>query len=88
MGKRFVYILKNKQGRFYIGSTDNLARRLHQHEFGYTQTTRNMKEFKNILAQEFPSLGIAWKIERKIKKLKRKDYIEKMITDGYIRIKI
>lgn len=88
MEKGFVYILKNKQGRFYIGSTDNLVRRLHQYEFGHTQTTRNMKEFKNVLAQEYPSLGIARKIERKIKKLKRKDYIEKMITDGYIRMKI
>ena len=27
----FVYILENSSGRFYIGQTDNLARRLSQH---------------------------------------------------------
>jgi len=40
--KGIVYILKNKQGKFYIGSTDDLERRLNQYSNGYTQTTRNM----------------------------------------------
>ena len=39
----------------------------------------NLRKFllKVALVQEYPSLGIARKIERKIKVLKRKDYIEK-----------
>ena len=44
--------------------------------------------FDVALAQKYPSLEIARKIERKIKALKRKDYIEKMIRDGYIKIEI
>ncbi len=39
-----------------------------------------------VLVQEYDSLGVARKIERKVKKLKRKDYIEKIISDGYIKI--
>ena len=81
-----VYILQSKSGNFYIGSTDNLERRLHQHALGHTQTTRNMESYVLVLAQNYPSLEIARKIERKIKKLKRKDYVEKMIKEGYIRL--
>ena len=86
--KGYVYILKDKTGRFYVGSTDNLERRLKQHKNGHTQTTRNMNDFEIALNQEYESLNLARKIETKIKKLKRKDYIEKIINDGYIRITI
>ena len=47
-----------------------------------------MDNFEIALKQEYESLDLARKIELKIKKLKRKDYIEKMIKDGYIRITI
>ena len=86
--KGYIYILRNSKGQFYIGSTDNLNRRLHQHKLGHTQTTRNMKDFEVALVQEFDSLKLARDVERRIKNLKRKDYIEKMIQDGYIRMSI
>lgn len=86
--KGYVYILKDKGGKFYVGSTDNLERRLKQHKSGHTQTTRNMDNFKIVLKQEYDSLDLARKVELKIKKLKRKDYVEKMVNDGYIRITI
>jgi len=81
-----VYILKSKSGRFYVGSTDNLERRLHQHALGHTQTTHNMKSCVLVLKQHYPSLEVARKIERKIKQLKRKDYVEKMVREGYIKL--
>ena len=84
----YVYILKNENGGFYIGSTDNLERRIKQHHNGYAKTTKRMKNDILVLSQEYPTLEIARKIERKIKKLKRKDYIEKMIIDGFIKINI
>ena len=83
----FVYILKDKENRFYIGSTENLKRRLYQHKVGHTQTTRNMKSPRLVLSQEYKTLREARDIEKKIKKLKRKDYIERMVLDGYIKIK-
>ena len=45
-----------------------------------------MKNPELVFKQEFDSLETARKIERKIKNLKRKDYIEKIINDGYIKI--
>lgn len=84
----YVYILKSSDNRFYIGSTSDLNRRLKQHKNGHTQTTRNMKDIDLVLIQEYNNLDIARKIEKRIKKLKRKDYIQKMIDDGEIKIKI
>ena len=67
MSKGFLYILKNTKGKFYVGSTDNLERRIYQHQVGHTQTTRNMKDSVLVLTQEYESLETARKIERKIK---------------------
>lgn len=80
-----VYILKSENGTFYIGSTDNLERRLKQHASGQTQTTRQKKIYKLVFEQKFSTLANARKIEKRIKKWKRKDYIEKIIQDGYIK---
>lgn len=84
----FVYIFKDVRERFYIGSTDNLERRLRQHKAGHTQTTRNMCKPILVFNQKFDSLQQARKIENRLKKLKRKDYIEKIVKDGYIKMKI
>jgi len=82
----FVYILQGDIGRFYIGSTDRPAQRMAQHESGYTQTTRNMKNPWLVFQQEYPTLLKARQIEYRLKQLKRKDYIEKIIKEGYIRM--
>ncbi len=84
----FVYILNDEKGRFYVGSTSNIGRRMKAHLSGNTQTTRNMDAPKLVLSQKYESLAVARKVERRIKNLKRKDYIEKMIKDGYIKTKI
>ncbi len=86
--KGYVYILKDMRNKFYIGSTTDLKRRLYQHSKNHTHTTHRMQKPNLVLVQEYPSLKIARKIEGKIKKLKRKDYVEKIIKDGYIKITI
>jgi len=84
--KNFVYILRDDKGKFYIGSTNNLKRRLSAHLNGHTQTTSRMINPVIVLAQEYETLECARKIERRLKKLKRRDYIEKMVKEGYIKM--
>lgn len=86
ISKGIVYFLKDDNGRYYIGSTDNLQKRIKQHDAGYTQTTRNMRNPKLVFFQEFGTLIEARRIERRLKRMKRKDYIEKIVNDGYIRV--
>src|SRR4051812_17482778 len=83
----FVYILKSETGRYYIGSTSDLKRRQAQHLQGQTWTTQRFKNPVLVFSQKYPSLEIARKVETKLKRLKRKDYIEKIIKDGFIKVK-
>lgn len=82
----FVYILKSDRGALYVGSTDNLTRRIRAHKSGHTKTTKLRRIQELVFSQEFETLEQARMIERKLKKLKRKDYLEKIIEDGYIKL--
>ena len=82
----FVYILKDEKGKFYIGSTIDIKRRIKAHQNGHTQTTHRMVNPILVFTQKYDTLGQARGIERKLKKLKRKDYIEKIVKEGYIKV--
>ena len=84
--KPVVYILKSNTGKYYIGSTDNLERRLIQHNNGYTHSTKRMGHMIVVFYQEYENLKDARMVESRIKKLKRKDFIEKIVKEGYIKI--
>ena len=42
----YVYVLRNQQRQLYIGSTNNLKRRIDEHNSGKTQTTRILGPFR------------------------------------------
>ena len=83
----WVYILRTKNGQYYVGSTNDIKRRLKQHSQHHTATTRRLQVEALVLKQEYPSLKDARSVERKIKNLKRRDYIEKMIEARYIKMR-
>lgn len=84
--KGVVYILQFKNsGNYYIGSTNNLKRRIEQHLIGHTSTTSKLGEFELVFYQEFDSLIDARRVEKKIKSWKRHDFIEKIVKDGEIK---
>ncbi|MCR4275778.1 MAG: GIY-YIG nuclease family protein [Candidatus Parcubacteria bacterium] len=82
----FVYILKFATGKFYVGSTTDIQNRLEHHMGGYTPSTKRLGEGKLVLKQDYPTLQEARSVEYKLKKLKRHDYIAKIVQDGYIKI--
>jgi predicted GIY-YIG superfamily endonuclease len=47
---------------------------------------RRMKNPELVFSQEFETLQLARIIEKKIKSWKRKDFIDKIIRDGFIKI--
>jgi len=85
--KGYVYILQDDNERYYIGSSTNPDQRFIRHLSGFVFTTHRMKNPKMIFSQEFPTIQEAKNVELRLKKLKRKDYIKKIITDGYIKMK-
>ena len=84
----FVYILQSlRNGRYYIGSTINLEKRLKQHSAGMHPSSKRLGPFELVLQQECDNLVTARKIELRLKRFKRKDFIEKIIEDGHIKLK-
>lgn len=81
----YVYILQSeKSGRYYIGSTNDLNRRLIEHNSGQTKSLKYLIPMKLVFSQEFLSVREVRKIEQRLKKFKNKDIIERIIKDGKI----
>jgi putative endonuclease len=82
-----IYILRSdKNNRYYIGSTKNLEIRFQEHSVGLVKSTKFLRPLKIVFFQGYAKLSDARKIEFKLKKLKRRDYIEKIIKDGEIKM--
>ena len=66
-----VYVLRGSAGRYYIGSTENLERRLAEHRRGSNHTTRRLGETLELIAAvEVTTMKEARKLERICKRKK------------------
>ena len=75
----YVYILKSvKDGSYYIGSTNNLADRIERHNQDRSRYTKDKRPWKLVYHEEFPDRSSALKGEKRIKRQKRKGFIEKL----------
>lgn len=60
----FVYILQSlKDGRTYVGYTDNVERRLEEHNSGRSRATKHRGPFKLLFSESFPDASAARKRE-------------------------
>jgi predicted GIY-YIG superfamily endonuclease len=67
----WVYILRGKSGRHYIGSTDNLERRLIEHQRGSNHTTRRLGGGVELVARkQMATIGEARALEMELKRKK------------------
>lgn len=76
-----VYILKNKTtGRHYIGSTNNLLRRLSEHNRGHTKSIRwQTGIWEAIYTEEYNILLEARRREKQIKSYKGGNSFKKLL---------
>jgi len=76
----FLYILESlPTGRYYIGSAQNVVKRLAQHNAGKTRSTKYYRPWKIIYTEAFPSQREAIQRERQVKSWKNRDYIVKTL---------
>ncbi|MBI5779246.1 MAG: GIY-YIG nuclease family protein [Planctomycetes bacterium] len=84
----YVYILKsNRNGTYYIGSTQDLEKRLERHNNGFVKATRNIRPLTIAFYQKYETIKEAKQIEYKLKPLKSRKIIEQIITEGCIKVK-
>ena len=65
-----VYVLRNTQGRFYIGLSENVTIRLQQHNSGVSTWTRTRGPWCLAWTSDVIGLGEARKLENRLKKAK------------------
>ena len=70
MPKYQVYVLRNPEGRFYIGLSENVAVRLEQHNSGGSQWTKSRGPWELAWTSEEMSLGEARRRENWLKRQK------------------
>ena len=83
----FIYIIySEKLNRFYVGTTDNVVRRIDEHNNSVYSTSFTTKGVPWVLKLcfECQSSEKAYQLERYIKKMKSKIFIEKVIADENI----
>jgi putative endonuclease len=74
-----VYVIRSyKDGRFYVGMTKDLERRIQEHESGKTKSTKGFRPWKLIFTESFPNFSEARKREKYLKSGSGKEYIKKM----------
>ena len=78
--KGFIYILESQRnGRYYIGSTNDLGRRLIEHNGSKTKSLRYLRPLKVVFSQEFATIGEARTWEMRLKRLKSRRLISEII---------
>ncbi len=81
--QHFVYILESEiDGRFYIGQTQNVSKRLERHNKGYNKATKSKRPWKLLISVSVSNRAEAIKLERKLKSLKKRSSIIKFIEEN------
>lgn len=75
-----VYILKSTTtGKYYIGMTENIERRLKEHNSGKTTSTKGRGPWEIAYREECADRASAWKRERQIKSYKGGEAFKKLL---------
>jgi putative endonuclease len=75
-----VYVLRSQvTGRFYVGCSKDVRRRLVEHNAGKSKSTKAFRPFDLMHEEAFPSLGEARKRERYLKAQKSKRFLANLV---------
>lgn len=78
-----VYVLVSQTRNYiYVGITDNLERRITQHNAGYNKTTKPYRPFSVLLTEDYPTRTAARARERYLKSGVGKEYLKKFIAQN------
>ena len=79
----FTYIIySQKTDKYYTGSSEDTEKRLQQHNWSRTPSTKTGIPWKLVYIEEYKTRSEAVKREYEIKKKKSRKYIEYLITNS------
>ncbi len=76
----YTYIIQSqKNGMFYIGSCQDIDKRIERHNAGATPSTKPGRPWKLVYSETYETNSEALKREREIKSKKSRKYIEFLV---------
>jgi putative endonuclease len=83
----YVYILRSdKDGSFYIGHAADLDERIQRHNLGKSSYTKVRMPWKLIYHEVFTTRSEAMKREKEIKRMKSREYIERLVSASRVQL--
>ena len=87
MENYFVYILESqKDNRFYSGQTNNLEKRIQDHNKGYSKYTKSFRPWKLFAYKKCTTRKESMALEKKLKNLKSTVRMNEFIIKNDFRI--
>ncbi len=83
----WTYVLQNQEGKFYIGHTEDLERRLAEHnspEVGEGKFTHKHGPWQIVWSEAHPSRAEAMKREKQIKNMKSARWVREHLLEGRV----
>jgi putative endonuclease len=78
----FTYIIKSQRnGKYYVGSSDDVQRRLQDHNWSRTPSTKTGIPWKLVYFEKYDTRSEAMTREYEIKAKKSKSYIDFLIQN-------
>ena len=75
-----IYILRSEAtGRFYVGHTENLQKRVFEHNNGRTDSIRNRGPWVLVYSEEYATRSEANRRERQLKRMKSHVWLERLV---------
>lgn len=82
----YVYLIESKKnGRYYIGQTNNLEERIKRHNEGRNISTKAYRSWEIKYWKDFKTRSEAIKVENKLKQLKKGIVIERYVKENDFR---
>ena len=79
----YLYILYSSQwDRYYVGSTNDIKRRITEHNNRHTPSTRGGVPWELVYQETYETKGLARGREKEIKSKKSRKYIEYLISSA------
>lgn len=79
----YVYVLRLKKSeRYYIGQTQDIAKRLKKHSRGETKSMKNRGEFDVVHVEKWSSRSEAMRREKEIKRYKGGEAFKRLLSDS------
>ncbi len=81
--RNYVYVIQSKKsGRYYIGITNSLDRRLEEHNRGHTKSTRGKGPWEIVYSEEYEEREIALRREKYLKSYRGREELKNKLLSN------